>query len=367
MALQMPTSMNAIKINGTTAALTRVPVPDVPQTYLLARVNSVALNPTDWKHIADSMAAPNGTAGTDFAGTVVSLPTGASKTFQVGDRIAATTHGSNFNNPNDGCFADYALVKADLAIKIPDTLSFDKAATLPLGVSTVAQGLFQKGLKLRLPDDQSANGESVLIYGGSTATGSLSIQLAKLAGYNVLTICGKKHESFVRGLGASAVYDYREQDVGELIRRETHNGLKLAWDCIGGPDTLAICAAALSSDDTGCRYSTTNTSLNELPGRPGVTATHVFMYTIFGSAFDKNGVHFPASNEDFEFAHKFFNLTQELLQEDKLRPHPESVQPGGLEGVLQGLKDMKDGKVSGQKLVYRLEDTAKDLTAEVRL
>lgn len=368
MALQAPNTMYAVKVDGKVAKLARVPIPTPPPTYLLARVSSVALNPTDWKHITNSMAAPNGTAGCDFAGTVVSLPTDASKTFQVGDRIAAVTHGCNFNNSEDGCFAEYALVKADLAIKIPDTLSYDKAATLPLGLSTVAQGLFQKGLKMKYPgNNEHSDGEKALVFGGSSATGSLSIQFAKLAGYNVLTTCGRKNEEFVAGLGASGVYDYKDNDVGDRIRKDTGDGLKLAWDCIGTPNTIATCAAALSSDDADCRYATTNTSINELAGRPGVPATHVFMFTIFNQEFSKLGEQFPVSTEDFEFARGFFDLSEKLLHEGKLQTHPESLQPGGLQGVLKGLKDMKDGKVSAKKLVYRMADTSEDIDAKVEL
>lgn len=367
MSSQVDNMMYAIKINGNQAKIARVPIPTPPPTYLLARVNAVALNPTDWKHIANDLAAPNGTSGCDFAGTVVSLPTDASKAFQVGDRIAAVTHGANFNNPDDGCFAGYALVKADLAMKIPDNLSFEKAATLSLGISTLGQGLFQKGLKMSLPGDNNGEGESILIYGGSTATGSLSIQFAKLAGYNILTTCSKKNEGFVRSLGADAVYNYNDSDVGTKIREDTKNGLKLAWDCIGVPQSIAICAAALSSDDTGCRYATTNTNVDKLPDRPGVKATHVFMYTIFDRAFDKKDAHFPASREDFEFARRVFDLTEKLLWEGKLKTHPETVRPGGLDGVLQGMKDMKDGKVSGQKLVYRMADIPENSAVAIEL
>ena len=79
------------------------------------------------------------------------------------------------------------------------------------------------------------------------------------------------------------------------------------------------------------------------------------MYTVFGVEFQKFGSTVPASSADFEFGKKWFALSEKLLAEGKLVPHPAKVGSGGLEGVIQGLDDMKNGKVSGQKLVYNLE------------
>ena len=64
-------------------------------------------------------------------------------------------------------------------IKIPDSLSFEDAATLGVGLSTTAQALYQD-LKLPLPTSPATEKTYLLIYGGSTATGTLAIQFAKL-------------------------------------------------------------------------------------------------------------------------------------------------------------------------------------------
>lgn len=82
-------------------------------------------------------------------------------------------------NHESGAFAEHITAKGDLALKIPDRLSFEEAATLGLGVSTIGQGLYQS-LGLPLPNKPSEKTLSVLIYGGSTATGTLAIQYVKL-------------------------------------------------------------------------------------------------------------------------------------------------------------------------------------------
>ena len=65
----------------------------------------------------------------------------------------------------------------------------------------------------------------------------------------------------------------------------------------------------------------------------------------------------PARLDDFEYGAMFWQLAEGLLAERKLRPGRITVGKYGLHGVLDGLKLMREGKVSGTKLVYRIEDT----------
>jgi hypothetical protein len=80
-------------------------------------------------------------------------------------------------------------------------------------------------------------------------------------------------------------------------------------------------------------------------------------YTVFGEAFDKLGAHVPAKPEDFEHAKMFWQLSEGLVYPGQLKPHPVKVGKDGLVGVFDGLQQMREGKVSGVKLVYRIEDT----------
>lgn len=92
MASQAPKTMKAIVINENKAKVASdVPVPKLRPTYVLARVDSIALNPTDWKHIAGKRAAAGCISGCDFSGTVVEVGADVTKSLKPGDRIAATT------------------------------------------------------------------------------------------------------------------------------------------------------------------------------------------------------------------------------------------------------------------------------------
>jgi len=119
------------------------------------------------------------TVGCDYAGTVVEVGSKVTKDWQKGERIAGFTHGVNAVEKEDGCFAEYCVAKGDAGqMKLPDNISDEEASTLGVGITTVGQGLYQS-LGLPLPGSEKA-GKDILIYGGSTATGSLAIQYAVL-------------------------------------------------------------------------------------------------------------------------------------------------------------------------------------------
>lgn len=73
-------------------------------------------------------------------------------------------------------------MKGDLQLLVPEQVSFEAASTVAVGVATTGFGLYQT-LRLPWPDkvaDQAAAPQTLLVYGGSTATGTLAIQFAKL-------------------------------------------------------------------------------------------------------------------------------------------------------------------------------------------
>lgn len=160
------------------AVVTDRPPPKLRSGYLLVKVSAVALNPTDWKRI--DLAGPAGAlSGCDYAGVVEETGLGYTKDWKKGDRICGLCHGCDQTQLENGAFAEHIVVKADVQMRVPDNLSDEEAATLGVGFITVGQGLFQ-AMKLPLPTEPAKVPETILIYGGSTATGTLGIQLAKM-------------------------------------------------------------------------------------------------------------------------------------------------------------------------------------------
>ncbi|KAK4235125.1 chaperonin 10-like protein [Achaetomium macrosporum] len=357
-----PSEIKAVVITGPgTAEVKTVPLPSLPDDYVLIRPTAVALNPTDWKHIDGVPRAVEAGAvvGCDYAGIVEQVGPKVTKKFAKGDRICGVVHGSNKVRPNGGAFGEYIIARGDIQIKTPDNLSDVEAATLGVGISTVAQGLYQ-ALKLPLPGTASPTNPppEILIYGGSTATGLLGIQFAKLSGYRVATTCSPSNFDYVKSLGADGVFDYHSPTVVDEIKAWSNNAdaLTLAWDCVATDDSARICAAVLSKTREG-HYRSLLKVQDEVIKKVNekVDNDWTLAYTMFGEPFDK-GNPVPAIPADFEHGKMFWELAKELLASGKIKPAKADVNRGGkgLDGVLVGLKDLKEGRVSGTKLVYTL-------------
>jgi hypothetical protein len=77
-------------------------------------------------------------------------------------------------------------------------------------------------------------------------------------------------------------------------------------------------------------------------------------YTLTGEAFEIEGKLWLAVPEDFELAKKFNSVVEKLLEQGLIKNHPVSMRDGGLDAILGGMRELKEGKVSGVKVVYRI-------------
>jgi len=212
-------------------------------------------------------------------------------------------------------------------------------------------------LELPLPPSTASKNFPVLIYGGSTATGSLAIQFAKLSGCQVLTTCSPHNFDYVKSLGADAVFDYNSQTCVKDIKDFTDDNLAYVLDCISERGAPEICLGAMSDALNG-RYA----SIGPVPAEkvaafnPNVDHTLVLGQRAFGHDIIMRGRTLPADPASLYFAKMFWELTRQLLEEGKIKVHNFSVNEGGkgLTGVLSGLKLLKERKVSAKKLVYTL-------------
>ncbi|KAK3387741.1 putative zinc-binding oxidoreductase ToxD [Podospora didyma] len=341
--------MKAIKIIGKgETEIQDVPIPTLRDDCVLVKVKAVALNPTDWKHI-DYSGVPGATSGCDFAGVIEKIGSKVTKNWNEGDRIAGFVHGCNGVRPDEGAFAEYCVAKGDLWLKIPDNLTDEEASTLGIGITTVGQALYQS-LGLPLPGADTKAEFPLLIYGASSATGTLAVQYARLSGCpNIVATCSPANFELVKSLGAHVVFDYNDPDCAKKIREQTNDSLAHALDCIGGKQAADICSAAIGSAG-GTISSLVRTKIE----REDVKLNFTIGYTVLGESLTLGPLESVATKKDFEFGKKFWALSEKLLAEGKIRPHPMQVGESGLEGVFEGLQAMREGKVSGKKLVYRI-------------
>ena len=194
--------------------------PVVKENEVLIEMYATSINPIDWKiregYLKDNMPWPfTIILGWDAAGIIKSI--GAKVTaFKIGDRV--------FTRPNttpNGTYAEYISVPEDLVVKIPEKISFEEAASIPLAGMTAWQALVNFG-KIK-------PGDKVLIHAGAGGVGSLAIQLAKILGAFVATTGSSKNENLLKSLGADVVINYEKNNFQNEIK-----DYDIVFDTMGG-------------------------------------------------------------------------------------------------------------------------------------
>lgn len=201
--------------------ITAVKDPKTSPGQVLVYIAATALNRADILQREGKYPPPPGVTdilGLEMAGTVVELGEGVTN-FEVGDNVCALLSG--------GGYAQMIAVDADMLLKLPERLSFTKAAAIPEVFITAFQALHQIA--------HLQKGETVLIHAGASGVGTAAIQLAKLAGAKVVaTASSMKHER-LETLGADRCVDYRTEDFAEEVLKETDGkGANVILDFVGG-------------------------------------------------------------------------------------------------------------------------------------
>lgn len=221
-------------------------------------------------------------------------------------------------------------------------MPIEEAATLGTGLGTNSLALWT-GLSLdSSPDSIAEEPFPVLVYGGSTSTGTLAIQLLRLSGLDPIVTCSPRNFSLVRGYGASAVFDYNDPQVAQKIKEHTGGHLRHAYDCITDRDSVACCYAALGR--TGGRYVSLELCPEELQTRKAVRAETVFCYEMFGVEVKlSRGYERRADEKKYKETVRWLAVFSKMLHDGKLKIHPVQKLESGLENVIYGLQLLKSG------------------------
>lgn len=180
--------------------------------------------------------------------------------------------------------------------------------------------------------------------------GTMLIQFAKLSNYEVITTCSPSNFNLCKSYGADHVFDYKDLDTPEKILALAGDSLKLCVDTISTDETAAFCAKVLGPSG---KYS--SILLSECP-RDDVTSFRTIGYSFLGEEWEQFGVVNPASLEDFEYSKGFAILSEKLLAQGKIKPHPVELRNGGLDGIPEAMEDLRAKRVSGKKFVFRVEE-----------
>jgi len=156
--------------------------------------------------------------GQEVAGVVAAA--GSNTYVQRGERVFASLF------PAGGGFGQLALASADRVAPMPARASFAEAAGLVVGGGTAYEGLVDRG--------RLQAGETVLITAAAGGVGSAAVQIAVAMGARALAVASPANHDYLRGLGASEVFDYHEPDWAEQVRTKVPGGVDLLLDGAGG-------------------------------------------------------------------------------------------------------------------------------------
>jgi len=209
-----------------------VPDPELRPGGVLIEVAAVGIQGGDLLHRTGSpLARVPHVVGYQAAGTIVAAGERATGV-AVGDRVVVTC--------NDGSHAALISAPAGATYRVPDSLSLEEAACVPIEFATASDCLFEFG--------HMRPGEVVLIQAGAGGVGLAAIQLAKAAGAGMVLATASSRERLDRlaGFGMDHGIDYVHDDlVTEVTRLTEHHGADLVVDSVGGR-TLEQSIAALA-------------------------------------------------------------------------------------------------------------------------
>jgi zinc-binding alcohol dehydrogenase family protein len=179
-----------------------LPKPSAAGHDLLVKVQAVSVNPVDYKQRKMGSNSPR-ILGWDAAGTVEAV--GKEVTlFKPGE---AVYYAGDVTRP--GCNSEFHLVDERIVGRKPKSLDFAQAAAMPLTSITAWEGFYDR-MKVR-------SGRSILIIGGAGGVGSIGVQLAKVAGLQVIATASRPESiAWVKALGADHVIDHRKDMRAQL-------------------------------------------------------------------------------------------------------------------------------------------------------
>jgi NADPH:quinone reductase-like Zn-dependent oxidoreductase len=195
-----------------------VPRPSPQAGEISVRVHYAGVNPMDWKLRSGMLKAfmpvtfP-ATPGREFSGVVE----------EVGAGVTSFTKGQKVFGTANGAYAEYVVVPANTVAPVPTGVTFEQAASVPLGALTAWHVIEDANLK---------PGQTVVVVGAAGGVGLFVVQFARTRGARVFGVASRGNLDFVRSLGAEPV-DYTAGPVSGKVK-----DADVVVDTVGG-DALA--------------------------------------------------------------------------------------------------------------------------------
>ncbi|MXO63079.1 zinc-binding dehydrogenase [Altererythrobacter oceanensis] len=199
-----------------------LPVPQPGEDQVLIRVSHAGVNRPDVIQRQGFYPPPPGASpipGLEISGEVVALGKGSPEAL-LGQKVCALVSG--------GGYAEYCLAHFRHCLPVPAGMALDEAAAIPETLFTVWHNVFERGM--------AAEGETLLVHGGTSGIGTMAIMLAKAFGLDVIVTCGDDEKcAEARKVGADHAINYKTQDFVEEVERITGgNGVEVVLDMVSG-------------------------------------------------------------------------------------------------------------------------------------
>ncbi|AKP67850.1 NADP-dependent oxidoreductase [Companilactobacillus ginsenosidimutans] len=200
--------------------MTNLAIPEIADDEVLVEVKATSVNPIDWKlregYLAEAIPLKFPIVlGWDVAGKITRTGS-AVKDFHAGDKILARP-----DLTDRGTYAEYTAVKEDKLALLPENVSYEDAAALPLAGLTAWQCIYDY-LKVQ-------PGQTVLVQGGAGGVGLFAIQILKHIGAKVITTASPANFDLLKDLGADQIIDYHTEDFSQVL-----SNIDAVFDTIGG-------------------------------------------------------------------------------------------------------------------------------------
>lgn len=219
--------MKAILVNDDRSlSWSDVPTPVIKEDEVLVRVEYAALNRADLMQREGDYPPPPGCPewmGLEISGEIVEISDGAKEksSLKIGDKVCALLGG--------GGYAEYAAVKYDMLMPVPENCSMEEAAAIPEAFATAYLNLFWEG-KIK-------EGNTLLMNAGASGLASVIIPMAKAFGARVITtVLSDEIAESIKHLNADIVVNTSKTDISEVLKKELAGGkgVNVAIDCLGG-------------------------------------------------------------------------------------------------------------------------------------
>ncbi|MBW8910384.1 MAG: NAD(P)H-quinone oxidoreductase, partial [Sphingomonas sp.] len=224
--VSLPTHMKAIDPDqpGGPEVLRIVdrPVPTPGEGEVLIRVAAAGINRPEVLQRMGAYPPPPGAPsipGLEVAGTIVATGPGVERDL-VGQPVCALIAG--------GGYAQYAVAPYGQCLPVPEALTMIEAAAIPETLFTVWTNLFERGY--------AAEGDTVLVHGGTSGIGTMAIALCKLFGVEVIVTAGSDEKcAAAKAVGADHAINYKTEDFVERVKAITGGkGVAVVLDMVGG-------------------------------------------------------------------------------------------------------------------------------------